>query len=122
MELQDTLISLNILTTLVVGYFLRSQIKSQKEIIANYKDFVSAINPSTALQLKDAEIEQIKKNMSNDIQTLQKQVAELSFYVNHIIEYGETTSNETDSVFDRDAFITNTLPSCRTILDSYKRL
>lgn len=120
MDSQNWFIIVNIIVTIVVGIILKNQIISQKSIIDSYKDFVSAIDPKTALSLKDAEIEQIKKNMSNDILTLQKQVSELSFYVNHIIEYGEETSKEIALDFDRDSFITNNLPSCRTILDSYK--
>ncbi len=119
MTLQDWFTLVNFITTIIVGILLSTQIKSQKSILGNYKDYFSVTNPNIALQLKDAEIKQIKKNMSNDIQTLQKQVSELSAYVNYIIEYGETTSKEIDFNFDRDSFITNNLPSCRTILDSY---
>jgi hypothetical protein len=56
--------------------------------------------------------------MSNDIQTLQNQVSELSSYVNYIIQYGEETSQEVDYNFDVDAFITNNFPSCRNVLSS----
>lgn len=120
MTLQDWFILINFITTIIVGVVLSTQIKSQKSILDSYKDFVSAINPNVALQLKDIEIEQTKKNMSNDIQILQKQVSELSYYVNHVIEYAETTNKEIDFNFDRDSFITNNLPSCRALLDSHK--
>jgi hypothetical protein len=122
MDSQSWFTALNILVTIVVGIILRNQIKSQKAIIDSYKDFVSAINPLVALQLKDAEIEQVKKNMSNDIQTLQKQVSELALYANHIIEYTEKTSKDVNYGFDRDSFISNTLPSCRTILETHRDL
>ena len=122
MDSQNWFTIINIVTTIVVGVILAKQIKSQKAIIDSYKDFVSVINPTVALQLKDAEIQQIKKNMSNDIQTLQNQNSELSFYVNHIINYLEETSKEVDISFDRDSFITDTLPSCRSILNSHKEL
>ena len=118
MDMQSWFIVVNIVVTIIVGVVLREQIKSQKSMIDNYKGFVEAIDPKKALALKDEEIEQIKKNMSNDILTLQNQVSELSSYVNHIIDYGESISEEADYNFDRDAFITNNLPSCRSILST----
>lgn len=115
---QDYLIIINIIITLIVGGVLLSQIRAQKTIIDKYKDFANVIDPKKALSLKDVEIEQIKKNMSNDIQTLQNQVSELSSYVNYIIQYGEETSQEINYTFDVDAFITNNFPSCRNVLNS----
>ena len=110
------LIGVNIVVTIIVGYILKSQIKSQKTIIDKYKDFANVIDPKKAIALKDVEIEQIKKNMSNDIQTLQIQVSELSSYVNYIIEYSENIDKEINYNFDKDSFITNNFPSCRAIL------
>ncbi|MDI6047536.1 hypothetical protein [Flavobacterium yafengii] len=112
------LILANIIITLVVGCILKVQIKSQKTIIDKYKDFADVIDPKKALSLKDVEIEQIKKNMSNDILTLQSQVSEFSSYVNYIIEYGEETSQEINYNFDKNVFITNNFPSCRSILNA----
>ena len=57
MDSQNWFTIINIVTTIVVGVILARQIKSQKAIIDNYKDFVSAINPNVALQLKDIEIQ-----------------------------------------------------------------
>jgi hypothetical protein len=122
MDSQNWFIIANIIVTIVVGVILRNQIISQKTIIDKYKDFVSVIDPKTVLSLKDEEIQQIKKNMSNDIQTLQNQNSELSFYVNHIINYLEETTKEVDIKFDRDAFISDTLPSCRSLLNNQKDL
>ena len=122
MDSQNWFTIINIVTTIVVGVILAKQIKSQKAIIDSYKDFVAVINTTVALQLKDAEIQQIKKNMSNDIQTLQNQNSELSFYVNHIINFLEETSNDVDISFDRDSFISDTLPSCRNLLNNHKEL
>ncbi|MET3046595.1 hypothetical protein [Flavobacterium covae] len=122
MDSQNWFAIINILTTIFVGVILARQIKSQKAIIDSYKDFVSVINPTVALQLKDTEIQQIKKNMSNDIETLQTQNTELSLYVNHIIKFLEDTYKEVEVDFDRDSFITDTLPSCRNLLNNHKEL
>lgn len=122
MDSQNWFTIINIFTTIVVGVILARQIKSQKAIIDSYKDFVSAINPTVALQLKDAEIQQIKKNMSNDIETLQTQNTELSLYVNHIIKFLEDTYKEVETDFNRNSFITDTLPSCRNLLNNHKEL
>jgi hypothetical protein len=118
MELQQWLIIFNIIATIGVGFILRNQIISQKTIIDKYKDFVSVIDPKTALHLKDKEIEQIKKNMSNDILTLQTQLSEMSNYVNYVINYLEQQNKEIPINFNKDVFITENMPSCRNILNS----
>jgi len=111
------LITANILTTLVVGCILRSQIKSQKTIINNYKDFADVIDPKKALSLKDDEIIQIKKNYSNDIEILQKQVYELSTYTNHVLNHFENQAIEIEmpNEFIKDSVIINNMPSCRNL-------
>lgn len=120
MDSQNWFTLLNILVTVIVGVILRNQIKSQKSIIDSYKDFVSVIDPKIVLGLKEEEINQIKLNTSNDIQVLQKQISELSFYVNHIISHGEESSKEIGITFDRDSFIRDVLPSCRNLLNFHK--
>ena len=121
-DYQNLFALINIIVTVIVGCVLGNQIKSQKSIINSYKDFATVIDPKKALLLKDEEIKQIKKNLSNNINTLQNQNSELSFYVNHIIEYLENTSKEINTSFDRDSFILDNLPSCKNILNNHNEL
>lgn len=116
------LIGLNILATVVVGYILKRQIASQNQIIANYKGYIESADATKVIKLKDEEIEQIRKNLSLDINTLQRQVSEMSVYINHTFSKYEDMAkdiNEPD-LFDRDSVIFNIMPSCQQILDSDK--
>lgn len=113
------LIVANIITTLIVGCILRGQIKSQKTIIDKYKEFADVIDPKKALSLKDYEIGQIKKNYSNDIEILKKQVHELSTYTNHVLDYFERQAkeNEIPDEFIKDSVVINNMPSCRSLFN-----
>ena len=113
------LIGLNILVTVGVGVILRRQIKAQKSIIDKYKDFADVIEPQKALSLKDDEILQIKKNYSNDIEILQKQIFELSNYTNHVLNFFEAQAIEMKqpNEFIKESVVINNMPSCRNLFD-----
>jgi hypothetical protein len=113
------LIGLNILVTVGVGVILRRQIKAQKSIIDKYKDFADVIEPQKALSLKDDEILQIKKNYSNDIEILHKQIFELSNYTNHVLNFFEAQAIEMKqpNEFIKESVVINNMPSCRNLFD-----
>ena len=116
------LIGLNILATFVVGYILKRQIASQNQIIANYKGYIESTDATRVIKLKDEEVEQIKKNLSLDINTLQRQVSEMSVFVNHVFNTYEDMAKDMGEpdLFDRDSVIFNIMPSCQQVLDSDK--
>ena len=117
MDSQNFLVVVNILVTVAVGIILLRQISAQKSIMDRYKDILSVLDTKAILSLKDEEIKQVKKNMSNDINILQTQVSELSTYVNHVFDVAEETVKESDFNFDRDAFINTNLPNCRDLIN-----
>jgi hypothetical protein len=118
MDWSSILVIGNIISTFIVGYILRSQIKSQKSIIENYKDFASLIDPKKVLSLKDDEIAQIKKNYSNDTEILQKQIYELSNYTNHVLNVFEKQAKEMGmpNEFIKESVVINNMPNCRNLL------
>ena len=116
------LIGLNILATFAVGYVLKRQITSQNQIIANYKGYIESTDATRVIKLKDEEVEQIKKNLSLDVNTLQRQVSEMSVFVKHVFNTYEDMSKDMGEpdLFDRDSVIFNIMPSCQQVLDSDK--
>ena len=71
--------------SVLVGVILVKQIRVQKTIIAKYEIYSKSIDPTKALNLKDEEVAQIENNFGNDRELLQKQVYELSSYINEIL-------------------------------------
>lgn len=117
MDIQNILTLVNIIVITVVGIILRNQVSTQKTIITNYKDYITSIDPKKVLSLKDDEIMQIKKNYSNNIEILQKQVYELSNYTNYVLNHFESVSNDIGEPkeFDKEAVINNNMPNCRNL-------
>jgi hypothetical protein len=85
-----------IVSNVIVGIILFAQIKSQKEIINNYKGLVEATNPDKIIALQKREVEQLITISSNDKTILQNQLFELANYALYQIENYEWLSNHVD--------------------------
>ena len=120
MDSQSIFIILNIIATVVVGIILKRQINSQNQIIANYKGYIESTDATRVIKLKEEEVEQIKKNLSLDINTLQRQVSEMSVFINHVFNTYQDMADDMNepNLFDRDSVIFNIMPSCQQVLDS----
>ena len=110
--------------SVLVGVILVKQIRVQKTIIAKYEIYSKSIDPTKALNLKDEEVAQIENNFGNDRELLQKQVYELSSYINEILNNVEKIREELgddSGVLDKSSTIVNYMPSCKKIFDSYEK-
>ncbi len=124
MDLNSYLIIEEMIISGVVGVILFTQIKSQKEIIKQYKGLVKSYDPEKAIFLKDAEIEQLKKISDNDINKLRTEVFELANYVDHVLTTGENTAKEygQPEVFNRHSVIDLNMRNCAHILNEVNKL
>lgn len=116
MDLPSILSFVYIVATIIVGYILVKQIKSQNRIIGHYKDLFNGLSPEKNLSLKDEEIKQIQKNASNNLKILQKQNEELCMYMNHLFNTFEKMGQDVDDPFDRQAVIVANMPSCLSLI------
>jgi transcriptional regulator with PAS, ATPase and Fis domain len=119
MLLSDILIIVNILATIYVGYILHKRVKSQKELLQSYKDHLSVLDPKKSLFLKEQEIKQMSKlnNLNKDITT--KQMSELIFYMEHILNHfeDEAKSIGEEQLFKKETIIRNNMPSCLNLFN-----
>ncbi len=109
----------SIATTIIVGIILAKQIKSQKQLIEQYKGYIEAVNPEKVITLHERQISQIESINSKTIEELRTQVLELGLYANHIIHSYERTAknlNEPD-LFNRIAVINRNMPNCAAVLE-----
>ena len=120
MDLSSILIIVNIIATIVVGYILTTQIKSQSSIIGHYKDLVNSLGYQKNISLRDDHIKQVQNNMGYDLKVLQKQNEELAIYVDHVFNVMEGMGQDSDEPFDRESVISNNMPSCFSLI-SLKR-
>jgi 5-bromo-4-chloroindolyl phosphate hydrolysis protein len=100
-----------LITNIVIGVILHRQIKSQKELLSGYKDFISAIDPDKIIKLHDRHIEQINSVNYNDISVLKKQLQETAHYCKHVLKIMSQNPE-----FNREAFINRILPNCKDML------
>ena len=103
-----------VIANVFVGIILYRQIKSQKEVIENYKGYVDAINPDKIIALHNKEIEQLKKITDFDHEQLTTQLLELAIYVeNHLTRIYSTYTP--DSI-DRETHINRNIPHCAKLI------
>lgn len=109
---------------LIVGGILLQQIKSQKQIINNYKGLVEATNPEKIITLHNREIEQLVQTYSSDKELLNTQIFELSNYVAHMIGIWERGAKELNdpNLFNQTAFINLNMPHCSQIIHDMQQL
>src|SRR5574340_1011085 len=75
-----------LITNIIIGIILHRQIKSQKELLRGYKDFISAIDPDKIIKLHDRHIEQINSVNYNNTSILKKQLQETAQYCKHVLK------------------------------------
>lgn len=109
---------------LIVGGILLQQIRTQKQIISEYKNLLDAKDPSKIIQLHDRQIEQIQNITSTDIDLLNKQVFELANYTAHMIYVWERSAKSIGepNLFNETAFINLNMPHCSGVINKLREI
>lgn len=109
----------SIATTIIVGIILARQIKSQKQLIEQYKGYVEAVNPEKVIALHNRQIELITSLNNQTQQELKQQVFELGWYVNHILARNEASVksiNDPTFFYSSADVIGRNMPNCISVL------
>jgi hypothetical protein len=111
----------SIVTTIIVGLILARQIKSQRQLIEQYKGYVEAVNPEKVIKLHERQIEQLNEVNTKIVSQLQTQIIELGTYVDHTLNGYQKIANgfpDEPGLFNRSAVINLNMPSCSGVLAS----
>lgn len=122
MELYQYLITSGIptLAIIVVGFILKNQIQSQKEVIEAYKGLVDATNPDKIITLHKTEIEAMERTFSKNYEEIKKQTLELARFVGYGLARDERSAKsigDPSFEFDINRVIRRNMPSCVAVLD-----
>ena len=113
-----------VVVQLIVGYILSKQIKSQKEIISNYKGLVEATNPEKIVTLFDKRMELQEKLHSADRELIDNQIFELSNFAVHMIAIWKREAEDMNNpeFFNEDSFINKNMPHCSGIIRDMQQI
>lgn len=109
-----------IVSTIIVGFILRTQTKSQTEIINHYKEQVNSFDVKPLAELHKEHIE-LKTNIHNEtLEILQHQNLEMAYYVTQLLDFYEDNLQRGSTEKTRNSIINIAMPSCAKLLADVK--